>query len=188
MIKFDIKPVSWVVAVGTGVAKEILVYVILAMAVDTVGRRVAMFRAGRVAAGAFGIRMLADQFEVGKQVIERRFNQLDDVGIATLVIGMTGRTGLVRDRISFAVKAELVAEVRGDILVAVATQSILAGTIKRYMAGRTFRLELCMPANQITRHDQRLNSLSSSRATCEADKQCNKFRQSESSLVHKLKN
>jgi hypothetical protein len=186
VIKLHLQPIIRVMAVGTDVTKKSLMHVVIEMAIHAFVRRVAMFGGRRMAANAIRITVFAHQFEVGQQMVEARFNQFSDVSATALVVGVARGTGFTNYITGFAVIANRTVNVFADVFMAVATQIILAGTIKRNVAGRAFGLEFGMTANHFTGHDQRLNGLSSSSATCEANKHCNKFWKSESPQVHKI--
>ena len=88
MIKLHFKPVIRIVAIGTGITEKIFVYVVLEMTVDTFARGVAMFCLGFVTANAIGLAVRTEQIKVGEQVIEARFIEIEDVGVATFMVGM----------------------------------------------------------------------------------------------------
>ncbi len=64
-------------------------------------------------------------------------------------------------------KTIVILNVLRDVFMAVETQTALAGSVKRNVAGGALGLEVGMSLDEIPWHDQRLNSLSSSIETCE---------------------
>jgi hypothetical protein len=87
-------------------------------------------------------------------VIERRPGQLDDVGVATEVLGVTGLALRTVDRRQPAVEPALSADVRTDVLVAVHAQRWLPAAVGAVVALRAFLLDLGVPSNDLARHQQ----------------------------------
>ena len=67
------------------------------------------------------------QFEICESVIERFGVKLNDIGFAALVVGMTGLAFRSCNAWALTVKTELTGDVGGDVLVAIKTETALAG-------------------------------------------------------------
>ena len=80
-------------AAGAIAAKLALVQVVLLVTLDARGRRFAMFAAFLVASRARYCRVCSLQRKVGLRMRERRSLELDDVGLATLVLGVARDRG-----------------------------------------------------------------------------------------------
>lgn len=118
-------------ATGAFSAERLVVGIIALVAIDTLGRGVAVLVGGLMAGVALCFPMFACQHEVGEIVIEGGFIELHDVGIATFVIGVAfGAVQVSGTRVSTVVSA-LRIDVRRDVFMAVETKCTLVGLLER---------------------------------------------------------
>ena len=125
VIKFRVLPIGGVMAVCAGSTKTVLVNVVFPMAVNAVTSRITMLVVGLVAVDADGIKMFADEFEVGESMVKCLLIQTDYVGVSAFMIGMAGRTFLRADVVGPAMKSCFAVDVRGNILMTVKAESSL---------------------------------------------------------------
>jgi hypothetical protein len=95
------------------------------VAVDAGGGGFAMLRPGLVAAGAGDGAMGAVKRVVGREVVEDRLVQPDDVGLSPLVVGMAASAGGGREPLRLAVEARCSTQVLAHLLVALDAERIL---------------------------------------------------------------
>ena len=151
VVKESFLPVAFTVTVGTAGAQSAFVLVVLAVAGETVRRRVTELDLGLVAIVArdLGVGMCPLEPEVGECVIERFFVERRDIHRATLVFGVAVAALLVLDP---AVITLFLGDVFGDILVAIEAQTVLRGFFEARMAVFTVAFQVGMPGNQLAGH------------------------------------
>ena len=103
-------------------AHTLIVSIVLQVTVDALAGRVTTFFTGYVAIGAQSVRVVAEQFEIRKGVIELGFVKSQNVSVSALMIGMAGRTFVNCGLLGQAVKSDFVGNVTGDIFVTVKTK------------------------------------------------------------------
>jgi hypothetical protein len=121
VIELDFKPVIWVVAVSAGIAKEVFMYVVFAMAVHAGIRSIAALHIGRMATAAVGISVFTKKIEVREQVIEVCFVQVNDVSTTALVLCMAGSTGDIGDIGRLSMKSQVAIYVTRNVFMAITT-------------------------------------------------------------------
>lgn len=104
-------------------------------------------------------RMRAMQCEVRKSVVEIVLVKIDDVHLATFMIGMTARAVELLRFWKPAVKARLVHDVVADFRMAINAQLALMLTRQRCMTGSTICLDVRMTDDDRSWHDQPLLDL-----------------------------
>ena len=174
VVKLHVGPVARTVTINAFASKEAVVRVVVEMTINTVTRCVAMFDIRLVAIDAFNFKVLAQQFEVCKDMIEYCFIKTQDVRAATLMICVACGTRTICNIAGHAVKTCAVVYIKHNVLVAIETQLILPRSFKRNMAGRALGLYVRVPEDDFARHHERLNGLSSNSVTYEAGEQRNK--------------
>ena len=146
MIEFGVGPVIRIVAVAAVATEIAFVDIVLNVAGLALLRRITSLAIRLVATFAIGIGVFAQQLEIRQQMVKRRFVEPHDVCVAALMIGMAGRTLCVSDVRGLTVKSAAGGNVIGNILMAVKAQRPLLRSVEWFVAGRTLRLELGMPA------------------------------------------
>jgi len=134
VVKFRVCPVIRVVTVIALGTQITVMNFVFAMAIDALTRRIATFFTGLVAAGAFGIKMLAQQFEISEPMIERLFIEPENIGVTTFMISVTAGAGIIVNVVRPAVKTRPGGGVVGNILVTIHAQTVLRRSIKPLMA------------------------------------------------------
>lgn len=122
MIEFPTSPTRRTVALAAGLAELPMVCVVALVAIDAVSCNFAPRHTGLVAgvAGERGMRAL--ERKVGQVMIELPTAQVHDVGLATLVLRVTG-TALTGAGVGHtSVVAVMLPQVRGDLFMAIQTQ------------------------------------------------------------------
>ena len=133
MVEFGICPVTGVVATGTVTTEIAFVRVVLAMAGIAASRGIAMLGVWLVASIAGSVGMLAQQFEVGEQMIKRCFVESGDVCATSLMIRMARGTRSILNITRFAMKSFAVVRVIRNIFVAIEAELILLGAVERFV-------------------------------------------------------
>src|SRR5690242_17695167 len=118
------------------------------------GRRLAEGLAARMAGITRSRQVRAAQREVGQLVIELLAAELDNVGIAPVVLGMTGAALRGCDGAKTTVKPTTVTHVARDFLVAIEAQLRLAVAIAAVMARGALLLVLGVLAAELAGHEQ----------------------------------
>lgn len=90
-------------------------------------------------------------------MVERLLIELDDIGITSLVIGVTSKTGTLPCLPEPAMEPRLGSDVSGDIFVAIKTQCPLFVALESCMAGVAVLLSFGVCRDDFAGHDQRLN-------------------------------
>jgi len=98
--------------------------------------------------------MIAAQFEIGLGMVKHFFIKLDDIHVATFVIGMAGMALALGDIINPAMKIAFSLDVLINLLVAIAAQFALFAFIEDLVAFSTFTLEAGVSFDQFARHDE----------------------------------
>ena len=101
----------------------------------------------------------AFEFEIGGDVVEGLAIELDDIGGAALVIGMTVLAILAQGVCVAAVKTATVATIGSDVLVTGDTETRLRLPGKWLVAALALFLKLGMSGNQGSRHDELLENI-----------------------------
>ena len=126
------------------------------MAVKAASGRVAEFYGWRVAAGARYCLVGGPEFKIREGMIERLPVQLDDVGVPSLVIGVTmGALILCGARLA-PMKSLARRTIRCDFLMACKAEPHLRFARERLVTIAALLLELGMPVDDLPRHDKLL--------------------------------
>lgn len=130
VVELNLQPVIRIVAIGTGVAEEILMHVIFDVTVNTCIGSVAVFHIRRMAFAAVSLAVLADKFVVRQQVIETCFDEIDNIGSSSLMFCMARGAGFVRNIVCLAMESAAVIHVGRDVFMTIATQLVLPSAIE----------------------------------------------------------
>jgi hypothetical protein len=103
--------------------------------------------------------VLAFQLEVGPSVIENFVIQLNNIHVATFMVGMAGMTFPGVYLMNVAVETTFFLDVIIYLLMTVAAQFALFGFIKSLVAFVAFGFKPGMPLDNITGHNQPLHTL-----------------------------
>lgn len=143
-------PGLFAMAARTLVAELALVHVVRLVTADTRVRRFAELFAAGVATAALRLgAMRALQNEVREVVVERFPIELDDVKVATLVVGVAGLALERGNLCALAVIAGLLSNVAGNCLVTFQTEPSLAGLREGLVTIAASLLELGMNSSDI---------------------------------------
>ena len=107
-----------------------------------------------MATAAIYVGMIAFQSKVRVLVIKQLPIQYDDDGIPSLMVCVAVCAIVQPGILEQAVKADDIADIKGDVLMAVQAQRALLVAIECLMAGVAIRLVFSMPCNDRARHDQ----------------------------------
>lgn len=110
---------------------------------------------GFVATGALQTIMLSLQGEIGILVLKRGFVERDDVRVTSLMLGMAVRAVPALGVSVASVEALPGCDVISNVLVAGGAQFFLFATLELYVARSAFLLDIGVPGNDFTGHDQR---------------------------------
>jgi len=130
MIIFNVEPAGWRMAIAALGSQVVLMHVIGLMTAVAVLRRFPIFYVRFVALIALRICMRAEQGEVGVVVIECKAIELQDVGVAAFMIGVTAETGAFAGSTEAAVKAGIGVNVGRNLFVTIKTQFALFTTLE----------------------------------------------------------
>ena len=154
--RLDPAPSGFAVAIVAFFTEAPFVGVFRLMAVEAVSRRIAEFCCRRVAAGARHRLVGVAKPKIGLNMIEGLAIQLDDVGVAALMIAMTmGAFGLCGIRMA-PMESLAGQSIRGGFLVARKTEPGLRFSRERLMAAAALFLKLGMAVNKRSGHDKLL--------------------------------
>lgn len=154
MVELRFLPADRGMAITAGGAQALLVGIVVRMAVDADGRRLTVLQARLVAIFTGGFEVLSYQLEIGNGVIESRLIEIDDVGIATDMIGMTTRTSLIAHVVAQAVEAGVLLDIGRDIVVAIETKIVLLCLFEQFVTLAALALEIGMRFDHFAGHDQ----------------------------------
>jgi len=129
-----------------------LVHIILQMAGNAGFRSRAILLPGSMAVTAFDALVQAEQNIVSERVIELPHVQTDDVGLASLVLGVTVVTGATR--LQPSVVTAVRRDIRGDFFMAPETQLDLGPLVKRDVAFSATGLDVGMALYYFAGHHQ----------------------------------
>jgi hypothetical protein len=158
MIKFDLQPVCWRVAIGADRAHGVVVNVVLLVTGITVCRRIANPLFCNMAVGTDDFSVLSQQLEISKCMVERFLIQLDDVGVPSFMIGMAIGAGVFPGVFEQTMEADSSLDIDGDLFMAVEAQGALIATVESLVAGGTLRFEFRMALDHLPWHDERFNA------------------------------
>ncbi len=134
VIKPHVGPAAGLVAVGAIAAQLAFVRFFLLVTIDACGRRLTMFAARRVASRASHCRVRPLQRKIGLRMREGSSLELDDVGLATLVLGVAGAAlGGLRSG-QPAMETPVLCNIGSDRLVASTAEGCLPRTIRPVVA------------------------------------------------------
>ncbi len=166
MVELDILPTRLQMTLGAVGAEFFVMNVILPMACIAAVRGVAEFFRGWMAVHALYVCMLSSQKVVAERVIEELLVQLDDFRRSALVIRMAFPARLRR-------KTAVVARLRGDvlrqILVTGQAQSVLCFLFERLMTFAALSLDVRVPFDHLSGHDQRFHRVREGRYGTQGD-------------------
>jgi hypothetical protein len=119
VIKRDLGPGRFVVAIRALRTKTFLVNVILYVTGNALAWSIPMFVVRFVTVHTGRFEMFSKQLKIGEEVIERVFIQPGNVGVAALMICMAGRAFICSGSIKASVKTRPVADIAIDILMTI---------------------------------------------------------------------
>jgi hypothetical protein len=119
--RLDLAPRGFTVAIVAFFTKAPLVRILLLVTIEAASRRLAELDRWRVTAGARHGLVRVPEFEIREGMIERLAIKLDDVGITSLVIGVTVVAFLFGGIRLTTVKPLARRAIRGNVLVAIKT-------------------------------------------------------------------
>ena len=154
MIEFDVEPAGGRVTIATFGSHGFIVNIIFNVARVALGFCIAKLCLGFMATAAIHIGMIAFQSKVRVLVIEQLSVEYNNDGIPSLMVRVAVRAIVEPGILEQAVETVDIADIKGDVLMAVEAQRTLLFTIECLMAGITFRLVFGMPCNDLARHDQ----------------------------------
>ena len=154
MIELDVEPASGSVTIATFGPHGVIVNIIFNVARVALGLGIAKLCLGFMATAAIHIGMISFQSKVRVLVIEQLLVQYNDYGIPSLMVRVAVRAIVEPGILEQAVKTGDIADIKGDVFVAVEAQRTLLFTIECLMAGIAIRLVFGMPCNDLARHDQ----------------------------------
>src|SRR5258706_29045 len=153
VIKDDLFPLDFIVAVRALGTIASFVLVILLMAVVAGRRRVAKFFLRVMTGFAFGLGVRALEFPARGLVIELLLVQRNDIRVPPLVIPMAGAASR---GFHVAVQTTRGLHVLGDVLVAFQTQLVLCLLVKLLMAVAAVLLRFLVRAHHVARSEHTL--------------------------------
>ena len=154
MIEFDVEPAGGRVTIATLGSHGFIVNIIFNVAGVAFSFGIAKLRLGLMATAAFHVRMIAFQCEVRVFVIEQLPVQYDDYGISSLMIRVAVGAIVEPGILEQAMETGDIADVRGNVLVAVEAERALLAAIKCLVARAAFGFVFGMPFDNVARHDQ----------------------------------
>ena len=154
MIELDVEPASGSVTIATFGPHGFIVNIIFNVARVALGLGIAKLCLGFMATAAIHIGMISFQSKVRVLVIEQLLVQYNDYGIPSLMVRVAVRAIVEPGILEQAMETDDIADIKGDVLVAVQAQRTLLITIECLMAGIAIRLVFGMPCNDLARHDQ----------------------------------
>ena len=159
MVEVAAAPAERAVALAARLLELTVMYVVVAMAIGATGtgRCLRPELLGLVAGAALECTVCAVQSKVSELMIKLRLIDLHDVGVATLVLGMTG-LALTKPGIRHAaVIAVPRTNIGGDLLVAVETQGALGALVAAIVAAGALAFPLGVGTHDLPRHQQGLH-------------------------------
>ena len=142
---------------GSAIGPHRTVVRVLARVARAAGRRCLAPRlSARVTAAARDLRVSTRERKIGERVAEGFALEAHDVGVAPLVLGVTGPASGARGARRLPVEAEVAGLILGHVLVAGTTQIVLLLGMQRGVTLRAVALELRMRGRDRTRHHQPL--------------------------------
>ena len=134
MIEFGICPVIWIVAIAAIAAEISFMSIVIDVAIDALAGCVAVLIVGLVAIRTFHLKVLTQQFEVGDEMVKRRFIKARYIGVPPFMISMTCGARAIPNIIGLAMKAGSAGPIGCNIFVAVEAKLILLRTVERFVA------------------------------------------------------
>ena len=157
MIELDVEPAGGRVAIATFGSHRFIVNIIFNVARVAFGFGIAKFRLRFMATAAIHVGMIAFQSEVRVLVIEQLPVQYNDRGISSVMILVAVCAIVESGILGQAMETDDIADIKGDVLVAVQAQRTLLAAIECLMAGIAIHLVLGVPFDNVARHDQGLD-------------------------------
>jgi hypothetical protein len=154
MIEFDLEPAGGSVTIATFGSHGFIVNIIFNVARVALGFGIAKLCLGFMAIAAIHIGMIAFQSKVRVLVIEQLPIQHNDHGIPSLMVCVAVRAIVLPGILEQAVKADDIADIKSDVLMAIEAQRTLLTAIECLMAGSAICLVFSVPCNDLARHDQ----------------------------------
>lgn len=158
VIELGVQPGNAAMTSGAVRTQLPLVRLVLLVTGHTGRRGFAILLAGLMTACASHRQMRIAQWKIRALMIELFGNELDDIGVAPLVLGvatLTLQRGSIRQT---SVKSGLFLHVVGNILVTVQTQAGLADFIGAVVTAGTGAFQLGMRATHLAGHQQGFNA------------------------------
>jgi len=145
-------PTGLFVTLAAVVVHRIAVFIVLAMARNTIIGRFSPRDFGFMAIAA-GRRLVAtEQSIICLRMVEGRFAQTIDVGITTDVVGMTASTLAIQGQGVSAMKALAPVDITGNQFVTAQTEPPLRIILEGEMTGAAILLEFRVSLDQLSRH------------------------------------
>jgi hypothetical protein len=162
MIKTNVGPGPiFSVAIGAPLTEPLHVRLCVAMTRNALHGRFSERLALHMTRAAIATDMAAAQRKIGSIVIERRTLQTHDVGVATLMLGVTGLAEQLRLVFGDApMETRQRRHVGTNFLVTIHAERRLLGRYERAMAVRTIVFQIGVPVDDRTGHDQSLETCS----------------------------
>ncbi len=157
--RLDLAPRFLRVAPVAGLAQPTLVAIVLLVAIETSPRRIAKFLGRDMTAVAGNTLVRAFQIEIREGMIEHLPVELDDVGRAALVIGVTAPALAPNNVRAASVHPLLRRQIFGDRLVTRDAEPRLPAFYERFMAIGAILLQLCVSFDQWPGHHQALEDI-----------------------------
>lgn len=154
MVKATGFPCLDAVALVALLAQATLMGVVLVVAVVTCRRRITVLFPFFMAAGARESQVCAFQWKIGLMMIEGVRVEVDNISIASNMLGVAGFTGPFFDIFYAPVESSLFLDIRRDLLVAFETPFFLRVLAERLVAFFTLGFIFGMVAYHLARHDQ----------------------------------
>lgn len=158
MVKAKIAPACARMAAAAVLTETARMRVILAMTGGAASRSLAVRLATCVARGAGDGLVPTVEGEIRCSVVETVGCELHNVRVATLVLRVAGGTFDLPGPRHAAVQTAAPEDVGVHFFVTPATEARLAGAVRTIMAPGALRLDIGMPADDLARHQQRLDA------------------------------
>ena len=155
VIKRHILPASRRMAIAASLTDRFRMRAIGFVAGYTGRWRSPVLAVGFVATGALQTIVFSLQGEIGVFVLKRGFVERDDICVTSLMLGMAVRAVPALGISVVSVEALPGRDVTCNIFVAPGAQSCLLATLELYMTRSAFLLNIGVPGNDFTGHDQR---------------------------------
>ena len=152
----DLPPVRLAVAALAAPAELAGMDVLALVAGDTARWGVPLGLARPMAGATDHLAMRAAQDEIGLAMVESGWIEVDDIGLSSLVLPVTGAAFPFPDAGDPAMEAPLAVDIGADLLVAVETEPPLAALLKTFVALAAVLLVLGMGLDEVAGQEDRI--------------------------------